>query len=52
MTGTFGQLNAAFAVTLHDYIYVPETGVKGHYLIPSSELSVPGGGQSGRPTLR
>lgn len=41
VTGTFGQLNAAFAVTFHDYVFPPEEGMKGHYLAPPTELSVP-----------
>lgn len=41
VTGTAGQLNKAFAVTFHDYVYPPESGFKGHYLVPSPELSVP-----------
>ncbi|WP_328609830.1 S53 family peptidase [Amycolatopsis sp. NBC_00345] len=43
VTGTFAQLNAAFAVTFHDYTFPPETHIQGHYLIPSTELSVPAG---------
>ncbi|MFD9888140.1 protease pro-enzyme activation domain-containing protein [Amycolatopsis sp. NPDC059027] len=41
VTGTFGQLNAAFAVTFHDYVFPPESGIKGHYLAPPTDLSVP-----------
>ncbi|GAA1943745.1 S53 family peptidase [Amycolatopsis minnesotensis] len=41
VTGTFGQLNKAFAVTFHDYVYPPESGIKGHYLISTTNLSVP-----------
>ncbi|ONI86961.1 hypothetical protein ALI144C_09945 [Actinosynnema sp. ALI-1.44] len=41
VTGTFGQLNAAFAVTFHDYVFPPDSGILGHYLAPPTDLSVP-----------
>ena len=42
VTGTFGQLNAAFGVTFHDYTFPPQYGIQGHYLMPDANLSVPG----------
>ncbi|QWF79750.1 S53 family peptidase [Amycolatopsis sp. CA-230715] len=43
VTGTIGQLNTAFAVTFHNYVFPPESGMKGHYLAPPTDLSVPAG---------
>lgn len=42
VTGTFGQLNAAFAVTFHDYASSSSGSlVKEHLLAPDTDLSVP-----------
>jgi subtilase family serine protease len=41
VTGTFGQLDAAFAVTFHDYTYPAQDHIQGRYLISPTDLSVP-----------
>ncbi|KUN59537.1 hypothetical protein AQJ54_39565 [Streptomyces griseorubiginosus] len=41
VTGTIGQLNAAFAVTFHDYSVPPENLFKSHFLASPTDLSVP-----------